>query len=163
MVEGLLGLQQQAPRLPRGQLRAALHKRLGALRVCWGGRVMRGCLRGSNELFINTAKEEACHTQKKCLLKICPNGLYGTQRIARGAELKAVTAMMERGAFQSQTSKARARELSDLTAVRSELRATGLQDLPDGSSQAQRERLGRVCAQRGGQQISNDPWPASAS
>ena len=31
---------------------------------------------GSNELFINTAKEEADHAQKKCLLQICPSDLY---------------------------------------------------------------------------------------
>lgn len=124
---------------------------------------MQGCPQGCNELFINTAKEEAYHAQKKCLLKICPNGLYGTRRIARGAELKVVTATVAREAFQSQMLKARARDLSNPIAVRSELRATGLQDLPDGSSQAQRERLGRVCAWRGGQQITNDPRMASAS
>lgn len=124
---------------------------------------MHGCPQASNELFIDTAKEEAYHTQKKCLLKMCPNGLYGTWRIARGAELKVVTTMVVRGAFQSQMSKARARELSNPIAVQSELGATGLQDPPDGSSQAQREQLGRVCTQRGGQQISNDPRPASPS
>lgn len=124
---------------------------------------MRGCPRGSNELFINTAKEESYNTQKKCLLKIHPNGLYGTQRIAQGAEPKVVTATAARGAFQSQTSKARARELSNPIAVWSELGPTGLQDLPDRSSQAQRERLGRVCVRCRGQQISNDLRPASAS
>lgn len=74
----------------------------------------------SNELFINTAKEEAYHIWKKCLLIICPNGFYGTQRIAQGAELKAVTAVTAvavRGSFQSLTSKARAGELSNPTAV----------------------------------------------
>jgi len=71
--------------------------------------------------------------------------------------------MAERAAFQSPTSKARARELSNPIAVQSELRATGLQDLRGGSSQAQRERLGWVCVRRGGRQISDDPWPASAS
>lgn len=41
--------------------------------------------------------------------------------------------------------KARARELSKLIAIQSELGATRLQDVPDGSSQAQREQRGRVC------------------
>lgn len=63
---------------------------------------MRGCRRGSNELFISKAKEEAYHAQKKSLLKIYPNGLYGTRRIARGAEPKVVTTMAVRRAFQSQ-------------------------------------------------------------
>lgn len=83
-------------------------------------------------------------------------------RIARGAELKVVTTMAVRGPFQSRVSKARARELSKLIAIQSELGAPRLQDLPDGSSQAQREQLGRVCVRRGGQQISNDQWSASA-
>lgn len=78
---------------------------------------MQGCPWGSNELFINTAKEEAYHVWKKGLLIICPNGLYGTQKIAQGAELKAVTAVAVRGFFQSLTSKARARDLSNTTAV----------------------------------------------
>lgn len=158
----MLRLWERAPCLPWGQLRAALHKCLGALRVCRGGRGMRGCCRGSNELFINTAKEEAYHAQEKCLLKICPNGLYGTRRIARGAEPKVVTTMAVRGAFQSQMLKARARELSKLIAIQSKLGATRLQDLPDGSRQAQREQLGWVCVRRGGQQISNDQRSASA-
>lgn len=109
---------------------------------------MRGCHRGSNELFINTAKEEAYHAQKKCLLKIHPNGLCGTRRIARGAELKVVTTMAVRGAFQSQMGKARARELSKLIAIQCKLGATRLQDLPDGSSGAQREQRGRACVRR---------------
>lgn len=49
----------------RRQPRGALCERLGALRACWCGRGMRGCPRGSSELFINTAKEEAYHAQGK--------------------------------------------------------------------------------------------------
>lgn len=55
-----------------------------------------------------------------------------------------VTTMAVREAFQSQMLKARARELSKLIAIQSELGATRLQDLPDGSSQAQREQRGQV-------------------
>lgn len=60
-----------------------------------------------------------------------------------------VTTMAVRGAFQSRMLKARARELSKLIAIQSELGATRLQDLPDGSRQAQREQLGWVCVRRG--------------
>lgn len=100
--------------------------------------------------------------RKKCLLKIFPNGLYGTRRIARGAEPKVVTTMAVQGAFQSHMLKARARELFKLIVIQSEPGATRLQDVADGSCQAQREQGGQVCVQRGGQQTSKDQQAASA-
>lgn len=56
----------------------------------------------------------------------------------------------ERGFSVPNIEGEKARELCDPTVIRSELEAAGLQAQPDGSSQAQRERLGRVCVRRRG-------------
>lgn len=67
----------------------------------------------------------------------------------------------ERG-FSIPALKARTRELSRLIAIQSKLGATRLQDVPDGSSQAQREQRGWVCVQHS-TGPANQPWPAGSS
>lgn len=85
---------------------------------------MRGCRRGSNELFINKAREEAYHAQKKKPAKnISKWFIWDTEDCPRSRTESGDNNGCERG-FSIPALRARARELSKLIAIQSELGAT---------------------------------------